>query len=75
MPVDVRRAGQIGRVERIPRQHVLDVHEQQLLMLLLMVEPQGDQIAQPGLAGSRSSASMASSTIGAIARDLVDAGA
>src|ERR1019366_3853063 len=33
----------IHRTHRVARQDVLDVHEQQLLMLLLMVQAEGDQ--------------------------------
>ncbi len=38
-------------MQRVPREHVLDVHEQQLLVLLLVVEPEGDQVGEPGLVG------------------------
>ena len=34
---------------------MLDVHQEQLLVLLLMVQAQGDQLRQAGLVGSRSS--------------------
>ena len=37
----------IGRVERVARERVLDVHEQQLLMLLLVIEPERDQGGEP----------------------------
>ena len=67
------RTGQIGGVERVPREDVLDVHEQQLLMLLLVVEPQGDQLRQPGLAGIAEQTLHGLVDVGAIARDLVDA--
>ena len=34
----------VGGLERIARQNVLDVHEQELLVLLLMVQPEIDEV-------------------------------
>ena len=33
----------IGRLQRIERQHVLGIHQDQLLMLLLVIEPELEQ--------------------------------
>ena len=61
-------------MERVPREDVLDVHEQQLLMLLLVMEAQGDQVAgSPGWSGSREQRPHGVVDMGAIARDLLDA--
>jgi hypothetical protein len=39
-----RRAGEVGRAQRVAREDVLDVHEEQLLVLLLVVEAEGHEL-------------------------------
>jgi hypothetical protein len=41
----------VGRLERVARQHVLEVHEQELLVLLLVVEAEDN--AAGGFGGGR----------------------
>ena len=52
----------VRRVRRVERQHVLDVGEQQLLVLLFMMQAERDQICQFGSCGCDSNASTRSST-------------
>ena len=55
-------AVQIRRMERVARQDVLDVHQEKLLVLLLMMEAEGDQVGQARLIGVTQHVSIASST-------------
>ena len=50
-----RVARPVGGAKRVAGQHVLYVHQQQFLMLLLMIEPELDQLAGrgPGIDGKR----------------------
>ena len=73
MPADARRHLQVGRKKGIPGEDVLDVHEQQLLMLLLMMESQGDQLRKPRLTGISEQGLHCAVDVGPIARDLLDA--
>ena len=45
---DRERCLDVGRLERVAREHVLDVHQQQLLMLLLMVHAELDECGNVG---------------------------
>ena len=49
-------------MQRVLREDVLDVHQQQLLVLLLMVEAKGDQVGQAGLVRIAEQRSIAPST-------------
>ena len=67
------RPRQVDRVEGIPRQDVLDVHEEELLMLLLVMEAQDDQLGQTGLIRMLEQWRHGSVDMGAVARDVLDA--
>ena len=73
MPVEAGEPSQVRRAQGIPGEDVLDVHEQQLLMLLLVMEPQGDQLGKPWLARISQQGLHGAVDVGAIARDLLDA--
>ena len=64
---------QIGGLQRVPREHVLDVHQEKFLVLLLMVQPQGDQVGEAGLIGIADKGVHCLVDELAVARDLVDA--
>ena len=66
-------AGEIGGVQGVAREDVLDVHEQELLVLLLMVEPEGDQLGDAGDSRSRQQSVHGLVHELAVAGDLVDA--
>jgi hypothetical protein len=70
-----RRAG-IRRLEGVDRQHVLDVHEQQLLVLLLVVEAELDdrrQLLERTAVEGGDQVTHAGVDVGAVAADVVGA--
>ncbi len=69
-----RRDIHVRRVQRVLREHVLDVHEQQLLVLLLMVQTEGDQFGETRLVELIEQRSHRPIDVGAVTGDLLDAG-
>ena len=70
-------AGCVDGVERVAEKHVLDVHEQQLLVLLLVVQAELDERATAVQVGRRPSirqSCIASSTCARYSADLGDRG-
>ena len=73
-PRRLRCGRQVGGLQRVAREDVLDVHQQQLLVLLLMVQAQGDQLREAGLVGLAEQALHGAVDGTAVASDLLDAG-
>ena len=73
--IDGERRLDVDRVERVAEEHVLDVHQQQLLVLLLVVQAELDE---RGEVGPRVGVAAVDQLVhrgvdvGAVARDLVD---
>src|SRR6185437_16158146 len=67
-PVDV------GREEGVAGEDVLDVHQQQLLMLLFVVQPEDHQVGGVGVDGTAEEVGHGGVDVGPVAGDVVDAG-
>ena len=63
----------VHRMQGVSRQDVLDVHQQELLMLLLVMQAERDELDEPRLCGIPEHRLHRGVHRGAVARDVVDA--
>ncbi len=72
-----RRPGAVARPDRVAPERVLDIGQEQLLMLLLVIEPELDQRQELARCPGRRLSDHVDHRpidVGAVARDLIDAG-